>query len=150
MRPLCSTNATPVQYSHFSCSRPCLYATASSSQRSVSDAQDCYSCSVPFTVSLLPLPFGEIALIPCASNRDFPNSCLWLLLPPLSSHIPQASVFKIRSSRYCAKTLKYRHLRSVYQLALGSCSKYNHPPTHVRVAFRGTLRKLNIRKSEFP
>jgi hypothetical protein len=53
------------------------------------------SCSVPFTVSLLSVPFGEIALIPCASNRDFPNSCLWLLLRPLSSHIPQASVFKI-------------------------------------------------------
>jgi hypothetical protein len=70
------------------------------------------SCSVPFTVSLLSVSFGEIALMPCASSRDFPNSCLWLLLHPLSSHISQASVFKICGSCNCTKTLRYRHQRS--------------------------------------
>jgi hypothetical protein len=70
------------------------------------------SCSVPFTVSLLSVPFGEIALIRWESNRDFPNSWIWLLLRPVSSHIPQASIRKMCGSWCCTKIWRFRHQRS--------------------------------------
>jgi hypothetical protein len=131
VRPLCTKNAIPyndlIPRSLGPASTP-LPARRNEAFQMHTNVIHVSPCSVPFTVSLLSVPFGEIALIPCASNRDFPNSCLWLLLRPLSSHIPQASVFKMCGSRYCTKNLRYRHQRSCVPTHAWALYQIQSPP----------------------